>query len=89
VDFPASSPFATGVGGTMLALNPDNTIALQAGWGNNLTRIAQSAALGNAPANPPSASRISGRSWRRAEPDFCAALVPERPERPRQHTAGP
>jgi len=25
VDFPASSPFATGVGGTSLALNPDNT----------------------------------------------------------------
>src|SRR5262249_26057187 len=39
VDFPASSPFATGVGGTSLALNPDNTIAFQTGWGTNLTRI--------------------------------------------------
>jgi subtilase family serine protease len=40
VDFPASSPFSTGVGGTSLALNPDNTIMFQTGWGTNLTRIA-------------------------------------------------
>ena len=53
VDFPASSPFATGIGGTSLALNPDNTIAFQTGWGNNLTRIAQTNALHNAPVNPP------------------------------------
>ena len=53
VAFPASSPFATGVGGTTLALNPDKTIAFQTGWGNNLTLIAETAALGNAPANPP------------------------------------
>src|SRR5262249_37785016 len=45
VDFPASSPFATGVGGTSLALNPDGTIAFQTGWGNNLTRIAEFDAL--------------------------------------------
>jgi subtilase family serine protease len=33
VDFPASSPFATGIGGTSLALNPDNGIKFQTGWG--------------------------------------------------------
>ncbi len=53
VDFPASSPFATGIGGTSLALNPDRTIAFQTGWGNNLTRIANTAALGNSPVIPP------------------------------------
>jgi len=53
VDFPASSPFATGIGGTSLALNPNNTIAFQTGWGNNLTRIAETNALNNAPVNPP------------------------------------
>jgi len=53
VSFPASSPFATGVGGTSLALNPDNTIAFQTGWGNNLTRIADTIALGSPPVNPP------------------------------------
>jgi subtilase family serine protease len=53
VDFPASSPFATGIGGTSLFLNPDNTIAFQTGWGNNLTRVADTAALGNPPMVPP------------------------------------
>ena len=40
VDFPPSSPFATGVGGTSLALNSDNSIMWQTGYGTNLTRIA-------------------------------------------------
>jgi subtilase family serine protease len=33
VQAPASSPFATAVGGISLALNPDNSIAWQTGWG--------------------------------------------------------
>src|SRR5262249_6283565 len=49
----ASSPFATGVGGTSLALNPDKTIAFETGWGNNLTRIAETSALNHAPVVPP------------------------------------
>ncbi len=53
VDFPASSPFATGIGGTSLALNPDNTIDFQTGWGNNITRIADTVALGSPPVVPP------------------------------------
>ena len=53
VDFPASSPFATGVGGTSLALNPDNSIMFQTGWGTNLTRIADTIALGSPPVVPP------------------------------------
>ena len=47
VNSPASSPFATGVGGTSLFLNNDRSIKLQTGWGNHETRIA-----GYAP-NPP------------------------------------
>ena len=50
VDFPASSPFATGIGGTSLSLAPN---PFQTGWGNNLTRIAETTALNNAPVNPP------------------------------------
>jgi len=38
---PASSPWATSVGGITLALNPDNSIAWQAGWGNNETVVAE------------------------------------------------
>ena len=53
VGFPGSSPFATSIGGTSLALNPDNTIAFQTGWGNNLTRIVDTIALGSPPAVPP------------------------------------
>jgi subtilase family serine protease len=53
VDFPASSPFATGISGTSLALNPDNSIKFQTGWGNNLTRIAETNALNNSPVVPP------------------------------------
>jgi subtilase family serine protease len=53
VDFPASSPFATGIGGTSLALNSDNTIAFQTGWGNNLTRVANRVSEGSTPVNPP------------------------------------
>src|SRR6267143_1312485 len=53
VDFPASSPFATGIGGTSLALNPDNSVKFQTGWGNNLTRIAETNALNNSPVVPP------------------------------------
>jgi subtilase family serine protease len=53
VSFPASSPLATGIGGTSLFLNPDDTIAFQTGWGDNLTRIANTRAEGNSPVDPP------------------------------------
>jgi subtilase family serine protease len=36
VSAPADSPYATGVGGVSLALNSDNTIAWQTGWGTNI-----------------------------------------------------
>ncbi|MGD0124501.1 MAG: S53 family peptidase [Terriglobia bacterium] len=39
VSYPASSPYATAIGGTSLALNADNTLKFQTGWGNNLTAI--------------------------------------------------
>ena len=41
VSAPADSPWATGVGGVTLALNSDNSIAWQAGWGNNATVLLQ------------------------------------------------
>jgi subtilase family serine protease len=53
VEFPASSPFATAVGGTSLALTSDNTIDFQTGWGTNLTRIADLVSLGSPPVVPP------------------------------------
>ena len=53
VEFPPSSPFATGVGGTSLALTPTNGILFQTGWGTNLTQIADTTALGSPPTVPP------------------------------------
>jgi subtilase family serine protease len=47
VSMPASSPYATSVGGTSLFLNQNWSTMLQTGWGTNLTRIA------NASPNPP------------------------------------
>jgi subtilase family serine protease len=41
VNAPADSPWATAVGGVTLALNSDNSIAWQSGWGNNETVLAQ------------------------------------------------
>jgi subtilase family serine protease len=49
VSFPADSPFSTAVGGVSLALNPDNSIAWQAGWGNNETQLAQDGTISNPP----------------------------------------
>lgn len=39
VSYPASSPFATGVGGTSLFLNKNLTLGFQTGWGDNFTEI--------------------------------------------------
>jgi subtilase family serine protease len=53
VDFPASSPLATGIGGTSLGLNADHTMAFQTGWGTNLTRLANPVSTGSTPVIPP------------------------------------
>jgi subtilase family serine protease len=53
-EFPNSSPFATSVGGTSLALDTTNNIAFQTGWGTNLTRIANRISQGSSPVDPPS-----------------------------------
>ena len=51
VVMPASSPFATGIGGTSLFLNSGNNIQIQTGWGNNETRLTYPAP--NPPYDPP------------------------------------
>jgi len=77
--YPASSPFATGIGGTSLALNPDDTIAFQTGWGNNLTRIVDTIALGSPPVVPPLSLGFQGGagggvSAEFAKPSFQSGL---------------
>lgn len=58
VQAPASSPFATAVGGISLALNSNNTIQWQAGWGNNLVALANNGTV----FDPPFAIGLSGGS---------------------------
>jgi subtilase family serine protease len=40
-EYPASTPYATAVGGVSLALNSDNSIAWQSGWGTNEVILAE------------------------------------------------
>ncbi|HEY6369279.1 MAG TPA: S53 family peptidase [Candidatus Sulfotelmatobacter sp.] len=49
VSAPADSPWATAVGGVTLALNSDNSIAWQSGWGNNQTLLAETGAVFDPP----------------------------------------
>lgn len=79
VGFPGSSPFATSIGGTTVALNADDSIAFQTGWGNNLTRIVDTVALGSPPVNPPlqlgfQGGAGGGTSLTFAKPGFQSAL---------------
>ena len=45
----SASPYATSVGGTSLALDNNNNIKFQTGWGNNITKLASS----TGPLDPP------------------------------------
>lgn len=58
IDSPADSPFSTAVGGVSLALNSDNSIAWQAGWGNATTLLAEAGTV----FNPPQALGFNGGS---------------------------
>ena len=83
-EFPNSSPFATSVGGTSLALDNQDNIAFQTGWGTNLTRIADRASAGSPPIDPPNNSAAAGLGFQFgagggvsrvfAKPDFQSGL---------------
>ena len=51
--WPASSPFATGIGGVSVALDQNKHIAWQTSWGTELTEIADTVALGSPPLDVP------------------------------------
>ncbi len=50
--WPASSPYATAVGGVSVALDAHKHIAWQTSWGTNITEIADTTALGSPPIDP-------------------------------------
>lgn len=53
VDYPASSPYATAVGGVSVGLDAQDQINFQSSWGTNITELADLASLGSPPADPP------------------------------------
>ena len=52
-NYPASSPYATAVGGVSVGLNPAKKINFLSAWGTNITEIADTTALGSPPIDPP------------------------------------
>jgi subtilase family serine protease len=85
VSVPASSPFATAVGGTSLFINKDKTMNFQTGWGNNLTRIAD--VTPNPPSVPPlplgfQGGSGGGTSVLNAKPSFQKSLSGSRRKLP-------
>lgn len=51
--WPASSPWATGIGGVSVALDANKHLAWQSSWGTNITEIADTVALGSPPLDVP------------------------------------
>jgi subtilase family serine protease len=74
VSAPANSPYATAVGGVSLALNPDNTIAWQTGWGNNQNFLVGSGIISNPLAGFFRSGSGGGPSAVYSKPSFQNAL---------------
>ncbi len=53
VGWPGSSPYVTAVGGVSVVLNGNHHVSFQTAWGNNLTELADTIALGSPPLDPP------------------------------------
>ena len=53
VDYPGSSPYATSIGGTTVAMDSNANLLFETGWGNNQTRIAKAVSDGAGPEDPP------------------------------------
>jgi subtilase family serine protease len=62
VSYPASSPYATGVGGTSLFVNKNKTLGFQTGWGTNFTELTSpiDAKGYSTPLVPPDSSQADG-----------------------------
>ncbi|HEV2271544.1 MAG TPA: S53 family peptidase [Steroidobacteraceae bacterium] len=69
VSAPADSPWATAVGGVSLALNADDSIAWQSGWGNGLTMVD----LAGTVSDPPSSQAFGFYFGSGGGPSTCAS----------------
>jgi subtilase family serine protease len=71
VSAPADSPWTTAVGGVSLALNADNSIAWQSGWGTGLTMVD----LDGTVSDPPSSQAFGFYFGSGGGPSACASQV--------------
>ncbi len=69
VTAPADSPWATAVGGVSLALNADDSIAWQSGWGNDITMVDLSGSV----TDPPSSEAFGFYFGSGGGPSRCAS----------------
>ena len=69
VTAPADSPWATAVGGVSLALNADDSIAWQSGWGNDITMVD----LAGSVSDPPSSEAFGFYFGSGGGPSMCAS----------------
>lgn len=53
VNYPASSPYATAVGGVSVALDSSKHVLFETAWGNNITQVAGTIADGSPVEDPP------------------------------------
>jgi subtilase family serine protease len=68
VNAPADSPWATAVGGVSLALNADDSIAWQAGWGTNIVMVTELGFI----SDPPSSGSAGFYFGAGGGPSMCA-----------------
>jgi len=83
VNWPASSPYATAVGGVSVGLDRNDRIDFQSSWGSNITEIADTAAAGSPPIDPPNnegfyAGGGGGTSDVYPKPDFQREIPGQR-----------
>ena len=87
VNYPASSPYATGVGGVSVALDANQHIIFQSSWGNNITELADKISLGSPPIDPPFNEGFVVWRRRRNQQRLPRAWIPAQPRRPASNGA--
>ena len=86
VNFPASDPWATGVGGTSTEIGATGKIVFQTGWSNYYSHLDRSAPGRRLPRAAISSGAGGGTSIEFTQPFYQVGLVPDLDQRVlRQH----
>jgi hypothetical protein len=88
VDFPASSPQAVAVGGTLLSVNTDGSYAGEAGWEAPLSNAGGGGGVNRLDAAPSWQAAAGVGGGHRGLPDVSASAARQRLGHPRQRQLG-